>query len=200
MDSSRLKPQTTNPGNTNIMKIKLICILSICSLFITRANALSINFFEDDPTTLNFEMSNLGPTPGDQSITSPSGTWFVYAFVHQFEPEDEFAEIGAFVAKLLPVPELIGTDVIHPHIRGLADFPVSESAIGEFGDMYTGTFSLDPTSGSNAQQWNWTMTLKTATAGSGGSNPVSVPNTANTLSMFAVAFLFMLTIRKNRLR
>lgn len=143
---------------------------------------------------LNFEMSNLGPTPGDQNILSPSGTWGIFAFVHQFDPGDEFAEIGAFVKKLLPVSEAIGTDVIQPQTRGLAEFPFSENAIGEFGDMYTGSFKLLPGSGMDAQEWDWVMTVKTATA----ANPtIGVPDFSTTWMLFLIALIPMLVKSRN---
>lgn len=179
------------------MKLKqLVSLITILAIGVN-AQALTFNFIEDTPTALNFEMSSFGPTPGDQNALSPSGTWGIYAFVHQFAPVDKFAEIGGFVKKLLPVSEVVGTDVILPQIRGYGDIPFSQNAVGEFGDMYTGSFKLLPGSGMNAQQWDWVMTIKTATA----SNPSTrVPNTTSTALLLIASLSGLALFRKSRLK
>lgn len=164
------------------MKKLLVSLALTVSLLSVSARALTITFHQDTDTKLDFEMSNDGPTPGDQSITSPSGTWGIYAFVHQFEPGDPYAEIGAFVKKLLPLAEAIGTDVILPQIYGLPDFPLSKSATGEFGDMYVGTFVLLPGSGEDAQEWDWVMKLQTENT---IATPSTVPDSGPSLALLA---------------
>lgn len=175
------------------MKKLLISLAITFGLLSASAHALTLTFHKDTAAELYFEMSNYGPTPGDQTATSPSGTWGIYAFVHQFEPSDPYAEIGAFVKKLLPISEAIGTDVIQPQIYGLPDFPLSKSATGEFGDMYLGTFVLLPGSGENAQEWDWVMKVQTENT---IPRPTTVPDSGQSLVLLALGISTICLFRR----
>ena len=175
------------------MKTTIFAVL--CALLACPVDALTLVFHEDSPAALDFEMSNVGPTPGDQSVTSPSGTWFIYAFVYQFDAGDEFAEIGGFIKKLLPAEEAIGTDVIFPQIYGPPDFPLMQTETGEFGDKYVGAFQLLPGSGADAQEWDWVMTLKTTES----DRPSTIPDSGTSVVLAAVGILAMLGLTRTRL-